>query len=273
MRPLTAAARKAKKRARRAAREALRAAAKTDLGRQALASIAQAEPQVMIEALGPRVNRRAHLTTVEDWPDELESFEDLSFLFSSHQLHHAIIGMAVDEAAYLFRVARGLGPGAAVVEIGRNRGGSTLLLAAAMPEDARLFSYDIHAKETPGPSGPELDGVLGDVLDRYGLADRVELVVHDSRTAPYPEEWCELVVVDGDHSYEGARADYLHWREAIPPGGHLVFHDAAELGDLSVAHDEVARLMYEIEANDVALFRREGGAGTLLHFVRTDAAS
>jgi predicted O-methyltransferase YrrM len=225
----------------------------------------------VIEALGPRVNREALLRTVRDWPDELSSFEDLSFLFSSHQLHHAIIGMAVDEAAYLFKLARELPGDAALVEIGRNRGGSTLLLASAMPPSARLYSYDIYAKETPGPSGVELDRDLREVLARYRLADRVDLIVADSQKAPYPEKWCDLVVVDGDHSYDGARADYLHWRDAIPPGGHLVFHDAAEHGDLSVAHDEVAELMEEIERNDAVLFRPEGGTGTLLHFVRTGA--
>lgn len=256
-------------RARRLAKRALRKAATTDVGKQALTSIAQAEPQVVIEALGPRVNREAVLTGVLDWPDELGSFEDLSFLFSSHQLHHAVIGMAVDEAAYLFKLARQLPTDAAIVEIGRNRGGSTLLLASAMPPRARLYSYDIYAKETPSLTGEELDHSLLAVLERYGLADRVELIVADSQKAAYPEEWCNLVVVDGDHSYEGARADYLHWRDAIPTGGHLVFHDAAEHGDLSVAHEEVARLVEEIERNDGALFRREGGAGTLLHFVRT----
>jgi predicted O-methyltransferase YrrM len=245
----------------------LHRAARTDLGRRALASIAHAEPQLVIEALGPRVNRKAYFSTVRAWPERLDGFEDLAFLFSSHQLHHAIIGMAVDEAAFLFRVARGLGPQATVVEIGRSRGGSTLLLAAAMPAEARLFSYDLHAKKTPGPTGPELDTELRGVLERYGLADRVELFVEDSRSVAHPSPRCELVLVDGDHSYEGARADYQHWRDVVPPGGHLLFHDAAELADLSAAHEDVARLMAEIAADSD--FRRAGGAGTLLHFQRS----
>lgn len=225
----------------------------------------------MIEALGPRVNRKAYFSTVRSWPERLGGFEDLAFLFSSHQLHHAIIGMAVDEAAYLFRLARSLGPGATLVEIGRSRGGTTLLLAAAMPDDARLVSYDLHAKKTPGPTGPELDAELRGVLERYALADRVELLVADSQSVRPPSSRCELVLVDGDHSYEGVRADFEHWRDTIPAGGHLVFHDAAHFGDLSVAHEEVALLMDEIERDDTN-FRRIGGAGTLLHFKRAGPA-
>lgn len=80
--------------------------------------------------------------------------EDLAFLFSSHQLHHGIISMAVDEAAYLFRLVRSL-EAATIVEIGRSKGGSTLLLAAAMDERSRLFSYDLHVKPT---AGAEADG-------------------------------------------------------------------------------------------------------------------
>ena len=255
---------------RRRARHALHALARTGPGRRVLASVAQAEPQLVVEALGPRVNRGARFATVWQWPDELEGFEDLAFLFSSHQLHHAIISLTVDEAAYLYRLARSLPPAATIVEIGRYKGGSTLLLAAAMPADARLHSYDLHVKQSYLYSGADLDRELEEALRRYGLADRVELHVADSHAAAPPADRCHLVFVDGDHSYEGVRADYEHWRSTLPPGGHIVFHDAAAWGDLSVAHDEIERVMREIERDDAAWLERRGGAGTLLHFVRTD---
>jgi hypothetical protein len=65
------------------------------------------------------------------------------------------------------------------------------------------------------------------------------------------------------------RADYENWRKAIPPSGHLLFHDAATLGDLSSAHDDVVRVVTEIERDDARYFRRAGGAGTVLHLQRT----
>jgi predicted O-methyltransferase YrrM len=240
--------------------------ARTRLGFRMLASVAHADPQLIVEALGPRVNRGARFSTVRAWPAELRGFEDLAFLFSSHQLHHAIISMAVDEAAYLYRLARGLRE-ATVVEIGRSKGGSTLLLAAAVGEGSHVCSYDLHVKPT---AGGESDRELRDALARYGLADRVTLLVADSRTAQPPGTPCDLVLVDGDHTYAGVRGDYEHWRGTIRPGGHLLFHDAAELGDLSSAHGPVMRLMEEIERDDGDWFRRRGGAGTLLHFERTE---
>jgi predicted O-methyltransferase YrrM len=247
-----------------AAKNVLQRAARSNLGFRALSSIASAQPQLIVEAFGPRVNRGARFSTVREWPEELRGFEDLAFLFSSHQLHHAIISMAVDEAAYLYRLAHGLGD-ATLVEIGRSKGGSTLLLAAAAGSGSRVWSYDLHVKGTAGASSDE---ELRAALERYGLADRVTLVVADSRTAEPPPPPVDLVLVDGDHSYEGVRADFGAWSTRLRVGGHMVFHDAADLRDLSTPHVGVARFVHELE-RDGRGFVRRGGAGTLLHFERT----
>lgn len=251
------------------AKRLLHAVAHTRHGRRALASIARADPQLVIEALGPRVNRNARFATVRRWPDHLQGFDDLAFLFSSHQLHHAIISLAIDEAAYLYDLARGTGA-TTIVEIGRYKGGSTLLLAAAMSSEARLYSYDLHVKQSYLYSGVELDDELRRALERFGLADRVELAVANSHTVEPPSDTCGLVFVDGDHSYAGVRADYGHWRPVIPHGGHLVFHDAGAAGDLSVPHTEIVCAVAEIERDDARYFVRHEATGTLVHFERTD---
>ena len=204
---------------------------------------------------------------VERWPETLEGFEDLAFLFSSNQLSHGIASLQLDEAALLYRLAARAAPGAAVVEIGRFKGGTTLLLASALPDAAELWSYDLHVALRPDLSGPQLDAELRTALERYGLAARVHLVVGDSRTAEPPPRAAELVFVDGDHTYEGARADYERWRELVAPGGHLLFHDAVDTGGYGNHYPGIAKLVGEIERDDADL-ERQPDTGSIAHFRR-----
>lgn len=251
------------------AKTTLRQVARTPLGRRALRLAILDDPAWTVETLGPAVNRAPGFDRVASWPESLSGFEQLAFLFSSNPLNHGIALLRFDEAAYLYRLVRSLGA-ATIVEIGRFKGGSSFVIAAAMDEGAELWSYDLHVKLTSEFRGTELDAALGRALARYRLAERVHLVVADSRSAEPPPRPVDLVFVDGDHSYEGARADYLAWRERVRPGGHLLFHDGAFPGDLSGAHAEVVRLVAEIERDDDAFVRR-GGAGTVVHFERTGA--
>lgn len=210
---------------------------------------------------------RTRYSAVERWPESLDGFEDLAFLFSSNQLSHGIASLQLDEAALLYRLARGVSSGAAVAEIGRFKGGSTLLLASALPEGAELWSYDLHVALRGDMSGPALDADLRDALARYGLSERVHLVVGDSRTAEPPPRPCELVFVDGDHSYEGARADYERWRGHVAPGGHLLFHDAVETRGYGNHYPGVVRAVGELTRSERD-FERRPDAGSIAHFTR-----
>lgn len=236
-------------------KRALVRAGRTKLGKEAIHAAVLRDPAL------------ARFEHVRDWPEQLRGFEDLDFLFSSNQLNHGIASLQLDEGALLYRLARDLG-GGTVVEIGRFKGGSTLLLAAALGGGGRLYSYDLHVPLRADLQGPDLDRALLGALRRYGLDSRVELVVGDSRTAPPPPEPPALVFVDGDHTYQGARRDYERWRELLRPGGHLLFHDAVDTGGYGNTYPGVARLVAEVERDDRDL-RRERGAGSIAHFVRT----
>ena len=115
--------------------------------------------------------------------------------------------------------------------------------------------------------GPLLDSELQTALDRYGLSGRVHLVVGDSRTVEPPPRPCALVFVDGDHTYEGARADHERWSELVAPGGHLLFHDAVDVGGYGNHYPGIARLVGEIERDDKR-FERQPDAGSIAHFTR-----
>lgn len=236
-------------------KRALGGAGRTTVGKHLVNAAVQADPGL----------RR--YTNVERWPESIDGFEDLTFLFASNQLSHGIASLQLDEAALLYRLAKHVPPGGAFVEIGRFKGGSTLLLASAIPEGAELWSYDLHVALRADLSGTMLDAELETALERYGLRDRVHLVVGDSRTADPPPRPPALVFVDGDHTYEGARADYERWRDVVAPGGHILFHDAVDTGGWGNHYPGVARLVAEIGRDDAMLERRPD-AGSIAHFTR-----
>jgi len=200
---------------------------------------------------------------VERWPDGVRGFEDLAFLFSSNQLNHGVASLQLDEAALLYRLGRDAATGP-IAEIGRFKGGSTFIFATAMRDGVELWSYDFHVALRPDMPGAELDDELRAALERYGLAHKVRLFVADSRTADPPPDPLEVLFIDGDHSYEGAKADYERWRAFVRPGGHLLFHDAVDTGGYGNVYPGVARLMDEIGDE----WERQKGAGSIAHFVR-----
>jgi predicted O-methyltransferase YrrM len=195
-------------------------------------------------------------SAVEAWPEQVRGFEDLAFLFSSNQLNHGIASLQLDEAALLFRVARDAGP-ARLAEIGRFRGGSTVITAAALADGAELWSYDISST---------FDADLERALERLGLRDRVRLVVGDSTTVELPPAPLRVLFVDGDHTYEGAKRDYERWRDLLAVGGDLLFHDAVDTGGYGNHYPGIARLVAEIDRDPG--FERQRGAGSIAHFVR-----
>lgn len=204
-------------------------------------------------------------TSVGGWPSSVRGFEDLAFLFSSNQLNHGVASLQIDEAALLFRLGRDVNTGP-IAEIGRFKGGSTVVFASALPEGAELWSYDLHVALRPDMTGEQLDAELRNALEQLGLAAKVHLLVGDSRTVEPPPAPLELLFVDGDHSYEGAKADFTRWREFVRPGGHLLFHDAVDTGGYGNVYPGVARAVAEVDRD--LEWERQPGAGSIAHFVK-----
>jgi predicted O-methyltransferase YrrM len=201
---------------------------------------------------------------VEQWPDSVRGFEDLAFMFSSNQLNHGVASLQFDEAALLYRLARDVRTGP-IAEIGRFKGGSTVMFASALPDGCELWSYDLHVALRPDMSGELLDRELDDALTRLGVRHKVHLLVGDSRTIDPPPAPLELLFIDGDHSYEGAKADFERWRAFVQPGGHVLFHDAVDSGGYGNVYPGVARAIAEIGAG----WERQPGAGSIAHFVKS----
>jgi predicted O-methyltransferase YrrM len=238
-----------------------------DVVKRAIARGARTSPGKHVVHAATRADVRAEqFSQVRDWPESVEGFEDLAFLFTSSQLNHGVASLRFDEAALLYGLVRRL-DAQRIVEIGRFKGGSTVVMASAMAPSAHLLSLDLHVPQPGGVDGARLDAELADALARLGLADRVDLRIADSRAVDLPEPGFDVLFVDGDHSYEGSSADFARWAPLLRPGGHLVAHDAVDAGGYGTTYPGVARAFRELVASGG--FERLADVGTIGHAVRT----
>lgn len=128
-------------------------------------------------------------------------------------------------------------PPCRVLEIGTACGGTLFLLARAATEDATIISLDL----------PE--GMFGGGYPEYKLPlyrsfastkQHLHLVradSHDENSLARVREilsghLLDLLFIDGDHSYEGVKADFAMYRGLVRDGGIIAFHDIVP-GDVS----------------------------------------
>ncbi len=195
--------------------------------------------------------------------DKLQNFEDIIWLFRPLMTSRKTIQLDFDEAAYLFTLAK-LRSSCRILEIGRYRGGSTLLFAVAIDDNSKLTSIDNLAK-----AGCD-DQALIRVLKKAGLLQKVELIVQDSNSVEVKPNSYDIIFIDGDHTYEGVLRDYEHWKYAVKAGGHLLFHDAVYGRRFSSVIDGPARCAEVIQKNDYNQFKKVKEIGSIIHFARTN---
>jgi hypothetical protein len=109
--------------------------------------IMQYRSQQILNGVLPYFNRKPDLSTLPmDLPvnGPLE-FEHLAGLFASSSLNHYIISMPIRQVAYIYGIVKQM-KAKKIVEIGRYKGGATLVLAAAMGSEGQLWSIDIGEK-------------------------------------------------------------------------------------------------------------------------------
>lgn len=224
-----------------------------------------------LEVIGPKFNRTP---TLDSLPLDLDpatrlEFEDLAGLFASSALNHGLIGMTIRQAAYVFGIARRL-PARSAIEIGRFRGGTTIVLAAAMAPHGRLWSIDLGEKEARWraeiPESRPFDEQTSDFCKRFGL-DAV-LLAGDSRTIELDTGEVDLVLIDGDHSYEGARSDFERFGMRVRRGGAVLLDDAFDEALFPAHTDTVGRVVRE--ATSSGAFRLVRAVDRMAHLERVE---
>jgi predicted O-methyltransferase YrrM len=118
--------------------------------------------------------------------------------------------------------------GATGVEIGAHLGASTCYLAAGLAlNGGRLFSIDTWLNDAM-PEGRQ------DTYDQFRwntrfISDRVVPVRKRSETLLSSDISVPLALafIDGDHSYEAVRGDFVRVADWVAPAGLVAFHDAS----------------------------------------------
>ena len=101
-------------------------------------------------------------------------------------------------------------------EIGTGHGRTTHHLALNTPSDAKIYTLDISTAE-----------VVGCVFRGKVSSDKIQQLTCNSSSFDF-SRWAghiDLVVVDGDHSYEGVRSDTARAFTLLAPGGCILWDD------------------------------------------------
>jgi predicted O-methyltransferase YrrM len=125
--------------------------------------------------------------------------------------------MSHGEIDTLKMLCRDLPPNPVIVQIGAERGCSTLAILEERP-DAFIFSIDVG--ERPEETQNVKDGHQDHRRVVRGLGRSQNIGKF------WPETWtADLVFIDGDHRYEGVLNDILEWTRVVRNNGYLVLHD------------------------------------------------
>jgi predicted O-methyltransferase YrrM len=133
-----------------------------------------------------------------------------------------------DSAWLLYGLARSIKP-KVCVEIGSARGKSACAVGLALLRNGagKLYAIDPHAPtEWNDSESTDSFAIITEHLRKAGVDHYVQIVRQTSTEAA--KGWShpiDLIFIDGDHSYEGVKADWDLFVPHVSPFGVVVFHD------------------------------------------------
>jgi predicted O-methyltransferase YrrM len=147
--------------------------------------------------------------------------------------------MTMQERTVLLNTAMALPPGFSIVEIGSYLGASTAFLGfAALQRAGYVHAIDPWTNDAMGAEGER------DTFSEFraNTAPFEHFIVPHRGTSvevhhqgPIP---CDMLLIDGDHSYPAVVADLRTWLPDLKPGGILAMHDI-DAASVRRAFDEV----------------------------------
>jgi len=108
-----------------------------------------------------------------------------------------------------------------VCEIGTARGGNTFLLGQALPSTRFILALDLHVRNKSqlhyfSYSSKTISFINGSSKTKSTI-DKVKSILGSNKI--------DLLFIDGDHTYNGVKQDFLNYKNIVQEGGIIVFHD------------------------------------------------
>ena len=135
------------------------------------------------------------------------------------------------EIESLLDLAKSLEP-RTVLEIGTARGGTLFLLATVASDDALLVSVDLPFGRFGGGYAKPRRRLYRAFARRGQQVKLLQADSHERDTREAVRRMLEhravdLLLIDGDHTYEGVQLDVRDYAPLVRDGGLIVFHDIA----------------------------------------------
>jgi hypothetical protein len=151
-----------------------------------------------------------------------------------------------------------------IFEIGTFKGQRTALFARHAPANAEIFTLDLEPNSIEGmsvkPHEGDLPYIMKDEIGEHfrGLPEscRVTQLLGDSMTFDFTPFYgkCELIFVDGGHTYPFVKADSSNAFKMLKPGGVILWHDyKLRCSELVLALEEFKPASELFHINETAL--------------------
>jgi predicted O-methyltransferase YrrM len=126
-----------------------------------------------------------------------------------------------------------------VLEIGTANGGTLFLFTRIAAPDALLISVDLPGGAFGGGYPPWKESLYREFPRSRQSLRLLRADSHDPATVARVRQLLggrpvDLLFIDGDHSYDGVRADHRAYAPLVRPGGVIAFHDIVPGPDADV---------------------------------------
>ena len=171
------------------------------------------------------------------------------YLLWSAGLARATTQTTVGERECLARHATGR---KRLAEIGIWHGVTTCVLKRAMAPDGVLYAIDPYPVGRLGVCFQQRIALREVALVINGRAEWLRMTGADAarHISENYLEFFDFVFIDGDHSYEGLRADWEGWAPLVAPEGVVALHDSRSSSTRSIDDAGSARYTREVIDHD-----------------------